>query len=77
MSIQDYIHNFKIIFDELVLIGKVLGDVEKPYRILNGLGEEYGAFQIVMLKRIYTYLCVSVVLQLISFDLRNALSTEK
>lgn len=73
-KIQDYVHRFKSLIDELALIGNVMGAIEKAYYLLNGLREEYGAFTTIMLKNLmpaYT----SVVPQMISYDLRNCTSS--
>jgi len=70
VSIQNYINSLKMIFDELNLIGRQLGDVEKPYFLLNGLGESYESFKTITIKPTvppYNF----VVPQLISYDLRN------
>lgn len=75
-TFQDYIHNCKSIFDELALIGKIIGDIKKTYYLLNGLGDEYGAFKIVTRKpTVPSY--HSIIPQLISFDLRNGLTIKK
>ena len=40
-TVTDYLHNKKIIIDNLALIGHSLSDEEVTVHILNGLGDEY------------------------------------
>lgn len=70
ITIQEYITQFKTIFDEFALIGRVIGDSEKTYYLFKGLGSEYDAFTTTMMKPPVPS-CFSLVPQLMSNDIRN------
>ncbi|KAI3458706.1 hypothetical protein Pfo_015369 [Paulownia fortunei] len=51
LSLDEYIRKFKEIYDKLVTIGKLLGDVDKVFQVSQGLGDKYKEFQIVVLSK--------------------------
>ncbi|KAF8396845.1 hypothetical protein HHK36_018480 [Tetracentron sinense] len=69
-TLSKYLRNFKLICDELNVIGKPLPDLKKVFNLLTGLGPKYEAFTTSMLKPpIPSYSDILPLLQ--SHELRN------
>ncbi|KAF3774681.1 Retrovirus-related Pol polyprotein from transposon TNT 1-94 [Nymphaea thermarum] len=49
-TLEMYVGKFKVISDDLAAIGKSVGDKEKAFWLLQGLGKGYGPFVMAMLK---------------------------
>ncbi|PKI36765.1 hypothetical protein CRG98_042842 [Punica granatum] len=50
LTLSKYLSNFKSICDQLSAIGKPVSDVNKVFRLLEGLGDKYESFKTTMLR---------------------------